>query len=137
MFRKLQRKDYYSFAPLVKHEYSSDLTRGEYNSFLNSLQDNHEIWVMYNVEDRIIASGSILFETKLNPKQCMFAHVQDILIANGHQPEKMGKEICTFLLQYAKHKGCSKTFLNCPKDYISFFEKRTVNEKNRQFVYYY
>lgn len=137
MFRLIQEKDYYSFSQMLYHNSKYVLTKHDFVSYLKSLNMDHQVWIKYDIEDRVIASGTILFQKKCIPTYSLVAHIQDIVISKSHESTEIGKELCNVLLQYAKKRGCSKVFLNSNHETIPFFENCSENKNTKQFLYYY
>ena len=137
MFRLLEEKDYLYFSQMLYHNSKHVLSKNDFVSYLKSLHMDHQVWIRFDVEDRVIAFGTILFQRVCIPTYSLVAHIQDIVVLKSHKNTEIGKELCHVLLHYAKKRGCSKTFLNSNLETIPFLENCFENKNTKQFIYYY
>ena len=137
MFRPLFHKDYVSFALMFDHVHDSVLSKDNFYNFVRKLNRNHQVWVKIDVEDRVIASATVLFETKLHPNESEVAYIHDISVSKSYDGKGIEMELCRFVLDYAKQRGCAKTFLDCDIEKIPFLSGARLNEKTSQYIFKY
>lgn len=125
--REVQADDYYAHIELYKQLSIVDqdiITYELYNNFINSLNDNHKIFVLYDVEaDHVIGSGTLLIEPKIIHNMSRVGHIEDIVIDTKYRGIGLGKFLVQFLTRFAKARGCYKIILNCADHNINFYEK--------------
>jgi glucosamine-phosphate N-acetyltransferase len=64
--------------------------------------------VVTDMEDRVIASGTVLFERKFIMGLGVVAHVQDIAVARNQKGKKMGLRVLEALVYAASEYGAYK-----------------------------
>ena len=133
-FRKLTNNDYISYLKLIKQFRTTSYTKEQFDDFISSSQ-NTDIIVMMN-ENQIIASGTILYETKLIHNISLYAHIEDIIVDNQFRKQGIGKLLIEYLVQCCKNKNCYKILLDCQKELIPFYEKNKFQENGVQMVIY-
>ena len=87
-------------------------------------------------QNQIIASGTILYETKLIHNISLYAHIEDIIVDNQFRKHGLGKLLIEYLVQYCKNKNCYKILLDCQKELIPFYEKNNFQKNGVQMVIY-
>lgn len=88
---------------------------------INSNQ-NHVIFVAI-LNDKIIGSTTLLIEPKFIHKGGLVGHIEDVVVDKDFQGQKIGQELISASLEYAKNAGCYKTILDCLDDVKGFYEK--------------
>jgi len=126
--RKLVKKDitldYFKLLQQLSiislHDYNEP-----YNTiFFNSLHDNHQIYVIEELDNKkIIGSGTIWIEPKLIRNYGKVAHLEDLVIDNEFRGLGLGKVLLEHIVQVAKDKGCYKCVLSCEPSLLTFYEK--------------
>ena len=106
--------------------------------FLRSLGKNHAIFVIEDYEtNKVVASGTILIETKLIHNNGKIGHIEDIVVDKGYRGFGLGKLMIDHLSTYAKNQGCYKCILDCSEDNILFYEKCGYKLKGVQMSSYF
>ena len=78
-----------------------------FSKFIETLNDNHLIFVIEH-ENKIIATITLLIENKLIRQMGKVAHVEDVVVDKNFNGKNIGKNILTFVCEYAKNRGCYK-----------------------------
>jgi glucosamine-phosphate N-acetyltransferase len=133
-FRKLTNNDYISYLKLIQQFRTTFYTKEQFDDFLSSLHQTDIIVMMK--ENQIIASGTILYETKLIHNISLYAHIEDIIVDNQFRKQGIGKLLIEYLVQCCKNKNCYKILLDCQKELIPFYEKNKFHENGVQMVIY-
>jgi glucosamine-phosphate N-acetyltransferase len=133
-FRKLTKNDYVSYFNLIQQFRPTSYSKEQFDKFLSSLQQT-DIIVMIH-QNKIIASGTILYETKLIHNISLYAHIEDIIVDNQFRKQGIGKLLIEYLVQCCKNKNCYKILLDCQKELIPFYEKNKFQENGVQMVIY-
>ena len=139
-FRYLQKKDYnLNYLDLLEQltKVNKELiSRNDFSNFIDNLNENHQI-IVVELDNNIIATGTILIENKLIHGISKVAHIEDIVVDKKSRGMGLGKKLISFLLNIAENKKCYKTILNCKKENIKFYEKCGLKHNGAEMVKYY
>ena len=139
-FRYLQKKDYnLQYLDLLEQltKVNKELiSRNDFSNFIDNLNENHQI-IVVELDNNIIATGTILIENKLIHGISKVAHIEDIVVDKKSRGMGLGKKLISFLLNIAENKKCYKTILNCKKENIKFYEKCGLKHNGAEMVKYY
>lgn len=133
-FRKLTNHDYDSYLHLIQQFRPTSYTEEQFKLYISSLHQTDIIVIIY--QNQIIASGTILYETKLIHNISLYAHIEDIIVDNQFRKQSIGKLLIEYLIQCCKNKNCYKILLDCQKNLIPFYEKNKFQENGIQMVIY-
>lgn len=133
-FRKLTHNDYISYLNLIQQFRPTFYSKEQFETYISSLHQT-DIIVMTN-ENQIIASGTILYETKLIHNISLYAHIEDIIVDNQFRKQGIGKLLIEYLIQCCKNKNCYKILLDCQKELIPFYKKNKFQENGVQMTIY-
>lgn len=133
-FRKLTKNDYVSYFNLIQQFRPTSYSKEQFDAFISSLYQTDIIVMIY--QNKIIASGTILYETKLIHNISIYAHIEDIIVDNQFRKQGIGKLLIEYLVQCCKNKNCYKILLDCQKELIPFYEKNKFQENGVQMVIY-
>jgi glucosamine-phosphate N-acetyltransferase len=138
MFRNLEMKDYNTnYFNLLKQLTICEKCRLEqFSEFIQNLNKNH-IVLVYEKDNRILASGTLLIEQKLIRNCGLVGHIEDIVVDKELNGKGIGKKLIEELILYAKNNGCYKIILDCRKEIIPFYEKCGFMKKEEQMVKYF
>ena len=134
IFRALTNDDYEKYLQLINQFRITNYTKEEFIYFLKE-NKKIEIWVI-EINNELIASGTILYETKLIHNISLYAHIEDIIVDNQFRKQGIGKLLIEYLVQCCKNKNCYKILLDCQKELIPFYEKNKFQENGVQMVIY-
>ena len=79
IFRTLQESDYEKYLSLINEFRKTIYNKEQFIDFLNNNKNIHIIVIEKNNE--LIASGTILYETKLIHDISLYAHIEDIIVS--------------------------------------------------------
>lgn len=109
MIRIIENSDYIKFSNLLNLNISKDV----FNLFINNLNKNRHIIIVYEKNNELIGTGTLLIEPKLTYNICYLGHIENIFVTENSRNKGIGKEIVKFLTDYAKKFGCYRIDLAC------------------------
>lgn len=119
--RKLEKNDYNSFMTLINDFRITKFNIDEFNTVLNKIQNNSEIWVI-DINNELIATGTIIYEYKFIFNLCTLAHIEDVCVKKEHRNKGLGKKLIKHMIIEAKNKNCYKVILDCSDKNCNFYE---------------
>ena len=125
MIRHINNTDYINFTKLINLNISKEL----YNLFVSNLNQNNHIIVIYEKDNEILATGSLLIETKLTYNISYLGHIENIFVNEKKRNNGIGKKIVEYLITYAKEKGCYRIDLACEENLINFYKEAGFNKQ--------
>lgn len=117
--RRLTRNDYAKYYPLIREFRETVFSEEEFQTYMDSLPSNLEIWVIEETE-RLVATLTILFEPKLIFNRCTFAHIEDVCVARDYRSKGVGSTLLQGVLNLPQVRRCRKVTLCC-SDAVSRF----------------
>ena len=140
-FRQLNSNDYNSNYIEVLSQLSfidkKSITLDQWNQFIYQLNNNHQIYVLIDSSNNIIASGTLLIENKIIHNISKVAHIEDIVTDSKFRGKGYGKIMIEYLIEKAKEHQVYKIILNCSDDNIKFYEKCGFELKSNQMAKYF
>ena len=88
IFRTLQESDYEKYLSLINEFRKTIYNKEQFIDFLNNNKNIHIIVIEKNNE--LIASGTILYETKLIHDISLYAHIEDIIVSSKYRKNGYG-----------------------------------------------
>ena len=116
--RELKKTDYEQYLNLINQFRETTFNCKEFKNALKRIKRNSEIWVV-EFDGVLVASGTIISETKFIFNISRVAHIEDIIVHKEYRKKGFGKMILDKLKQRAKETGCYKFTLCCSDDYIT------------------
>jgi glucosamine-phosphate N-acetyltransferase len=98
-------------------------------------KQSSETWVM-ELNQSLIASGTILYETKFIHNGAVYAHIEDVIVQEAHRGNGYGGILLQFLLEKTEHRHCYKVLLDCSPENKGFYTKYGLQEHGIQMVRY-
>jgi len=124
--RKLQKEDLWNgfLTSLDSLRQASNIDKKFAENIFDKINQNpdHLIAVAI-IERKIVASATLLIETKFIHKGGKVGHIEDVVVDKEHQGKGIGEKIIKFLLKHAEGLGCYKTILDCADEIKPFYEK--------------
>ena len=142
-FRNLSIEDYNSNYFDLLNQLSNSIDKNKmdfttWTNFINNLDLSHQIIVMIcKNTNKIIASGTILFETKIIHNFGIIAHIEDIVIDEEKRGFHLGLKLIKHLIDISRDKKVYKIILDCSDHNIGFYEKCGFIKKGCQMAIYY
>ncbi len=135
-FRMLSKNDYEEYFQLINEFRSTNYTKEQFIYFLEENEyKNINIWVI-EVNKEIIASGTILYETKLIHNISLYAHIEDIIVSSKYRKNGYGLILLNELVDICKKNNSYKILLDCQEELIKFYEKTGFKKNGSQMVIY-
>ena len=134
IFRTLQESDYEKYLSLINEFRKTIYNKEQFIYFLNNNKNIHIIVIEKNNE--LIASGTILYETKLIHDISLYAHIEDIIVSSKYRKNGYGAILLQELIEICKSNNCYKILLDCQDELIKFYEKVGFKKNGFQMVIY-
>tara|TARA_B110000037_G_C16954050_1_gene438106 strand:+ start:473 stop:889 length:417 start_codon:yes stop_codon:yes gene_type:complete len=134
IFRTLQESDYEKYLSLINEFRKTIYNKEQFIDFLNNNKNIHIIVIEKNNE--LIASGTILYETKLIHDISLYAHIEDIIVSSKYRKNGYGAILLQELIEICKSNNCYKILLDCQDELIKFYEKVGFKKNGFQMVIY-
>lgn len=126
MVRKLEESDYNkNLIDLLNFLYKDNsFTILEFYSVFDYINSNDNINIFVKeVDNKIVAIGTIIIEQKLIHNLGSAGYIQDIIVHKNYIGLGYSKEIVEHLKKVALDNKCYKVVLNCSNDNIKLYEK--------------
>ena len=136
IFRKLTVDDYNLFLALINDFRETIFTKEEFIENLNTILQSSEIYVVES-NNKLIATGTIMYETKFIFNICQLAHIEDVCVKKEHRGQGLGKYMLSKLVCIAKDKKCYKVTLDCADTNVSFYEKCNFEKRGNQMTVFF
>ena len=85
----------------------------------------------------IIASGTIIIETKLIRGGKSVGHIEDIVVKSTHRGKQISSDILNLLKNIAREKDCYKVTLDCNEEVKKVYNRSGFEEKGIQMAIYF
>ena len=125
MIRHIDYIDYNKFIKLINININTDT----YNLFISNLNPNRHIIVLYEKDNEVIGTGSLLIEPKLTYNISYLGHIENIFVDEKYRNKGIGKEIVEYLVNYAREKLCYRIDLACEDKLINFYNGLGFNKQ--------
>lgn len=137
-FRLIEEGDYDKgiFSLYSQLSHGRECTRQYFNSFVESLNTNHNIYVLEE-DNKIIVCATFVIESKLIRGGSRIMHIEDIVVDKYNRGRGLGLEIVKLLVEKSKTMGCYKAILNCADEYIDFYKKNGFTAKGCHMAVYH
>ena len=125
--------DYFNLLGQLSNIETDKITKKEFDLFIDSLTDDHIIKVI-KYENKIIATITILKETKILHNFRKVGHIEDVVVDNNFRGYGLGKK----LIEIAKNEciDCYKVTLYCKDHNVAFYEKCGFIRNTHQMTLY-
>ena len=132
-FRLLNSEDFAQYLELINMFRPSQFTEDQFRATVASHQrTGTEVWV-YEVNDTLLATGTILYEQKFIHNLAIYAHVEDVCVRPSHRGLGLGKRLIQHLMDVAS--TCHKINLNCADTLIPLYKSCGFERKGNQMSY--
>ena len=125
--RKLTVNDYNEFLNLISQFRDTHFSQTTFELMLNNMT-NVDIWVIEE-NNKLLATGSILYEYKFIHNISKVAHIEDICVDKDYRKNGYGKILVNHLIDESKRNGCYKVTLDCLNELENFYKSCGL-EKN-------
>jgi glucosamine-phosphate N-acetyltransferase len=128
-FRPLKSNDYELYLSLINEFRPTTFTDDQFKETLQTMEKSSVIWV-YEEGEQLLATGTIIYETKFIYNTCIYAHIEDICVRASHRRQGLGKKLVAHLIDQARH--CYKITLDCADENIKFYESCGLERRGNQ-----
>jgi len=140
IFRNLKTEDYNTnYLDLLAQLTEVNPEKIDFNSFsnfVNNLNYDHRI-IVIEINNNIVASGTLLIENKIIHGLSKVGHIEDIVVDKKLRGVGLGKDIINYLSDLANLDKCYKVILNCKESNSGFYEKCGFEKKEVEMVKYF
>ena len=119
--RKLTFDDYNTFFPLINEFRPTEFTYEQFVITLSTILKSGEIWVIEDIDGILIATATIIYESKFLWNTCVYAHIEDVCVKSNKRRNGIGKILIQHLMREAKQRNCYKITLDCSNENVSFY----------------
>jgi len=126
IIRELRKEDLWNgfLTTLDSLRQASDIDRNKAEEIFEKINSNPDhIVAIAELDGKIVGATTLLIEPKFIHKGGVVGHIEDVVVDNNFQGQKIGEKIMKYLLEFAKNRGCYKTILDCTDDVKPFYEK--------------
>jgi len=139
--RKLKYIDYdKKYFQLLKQLTSIDpnkISISDFNEFVESLNDTHMIYVIEDLENKIIIGTiTILIEKKIIHNLGIVLHIEDLVIHKDYRKRGLANKLLELVKGISKEYKVYKIILDCSNDLEFFYSKNGFEKKNIQMAIY-
>jgi len=112
---------------------ASNIDKNKAKEIFKKIDSNPDhIIAVAEFEGKIVGATTLLIESKFIHEGGLVGHIEDVVVNEKFQGQKIGEKIMKYLLELAENRGCYKTILDCTDDVKGFYEKlgfkHTANE---------
>jgi glucosamine-phosphate N-acetyltransferase len=125
MIRNITYNDYIKFINLS----NININKETFDLFVNNLNPNHHLIIVYEENNEIIGTGTLLIERKLTYNISYLGHIENIFVDKDHRNKGIGKKITTYLINHAKKNLCYRIDLACEENLINFYQNLGFDKK--------
>jgi len=136
IFRKLCENDYEKYLKLINDFRETNFSKEVFISILNKINSNNSsIWII-EINDELIATGTIIYEYKFIHNTSILAHIEDICVSKSFRGNNYGQLLVKYLIKEAKKKECYKITLYCDEKLEKFYNLNGFSKKGIQMAIY-
>ena len=128
-FRRLTIHDYLAYHELINEFRPTQFSEVQFIQVLIEIEKSGAIWV-YEEEDGLLATGTIIYEHKFIINTCVYAHIEDVCVRATHRRKGIGKRLIEHLIGEAKY--CYKITLDCADTNVPFYEACGLERRGNQ-----
>jgi len=123
MMRLLEENDRVEFLRLLNFLSPFDYLSVTQEKFAEQFQKTNNIIFVVSLDNRLVATGSILIEHKFIHSCGQIGHIEDVVVDPKYRGRGLGGIVLAGLVDYARAAGCYKVILDCSRDNLEFYEK--------------
>ena len=142
IFRKIEKSDFdKNYVQLLQYlsiVNPAEITSTKFNTFIETLCDNHTIYVLEDMDNNIIIGTiTLLIEFKIIHNMGKVAHVEDVVIDPNYRGANIGKLLVKTVSDIAHDANCYKIILDCGEHNEEFYKKCEFQRKGLQMSRYF
>jgi len=138
-FRKLQLNDFYKDYLKLLEQLSPTTSYNliQFNNIFDETNDNNTIIMVLEIDNKIMATGTLIIEQKFIKNGGKVGHIEDIVVDSSLRGKNIGKKLIEELTKIAfEEYRCYKVILDCLPTLQGFYEKCGYTFKNIQMSKY-
>lgn len=129
IIRELNNNDYEEYLKLINEFRETYFTKNKYIEILNKIKNNSNIWVIEK-DNKLISSGTIIYEDKFIHNISKIAHIEDIIVLKEYRGLGYGEKLISYLVDESKKNKCYKVILDCDESLENFYKKNNFKRNN-------
>lgn len=130
-FRPAEKTDFAEYvATLSVLTTVGNVSAAEFELLIDTWARNPTIYfprVIADENNKVVATGMIVVESKLVHGCGKVGHIEDIAVAENQRGKKLGFYLINELSKIGKAEGCYKVILDCSEHNVEFYEKCGFN----------
>ena len=134
--RILNKDDYSQYLNLINIFRETSFTKEDFITNLLKINNNSNIWVI-ELNNKLIATGTLLYEYKFIHNISKIAHIEDIWVDNNYRGKNYGKILINHLIGEAKKENCYKVTLYCKEELEKFYKSCNMEKNGIQMAIYF
>ena len=137
--KELQKDDYDNgiFILLQSLTKAPKIPRVCFDTFVTSLGDTHQVFVIRNSDEAVVAAATCLIESKLIRGGQGVAHVEDVVIHPDYRKRGLASRLLSHIVSHALKMNCYKVILNCSEANTSFYQKHKFKKVDNGMAIYF
>ena len=136
IIRELNLNDYDQYLELINQFRKTYFTKEQFIEIFNKIKNNSNIWIIEQY-DKIISSGTIIYEYKFIHNISKIAHIEDIIVYEKYRGKGYGEILIKHLINESKKNNCYKITLYCDQKLEKFYEKNNFEKRNIEMSIYF
>jgi glucosamine-phosphate N-acetyltransferase len=129
IIRELNENDYEEYLKLINEFRQTYFTKNKFIEILNKIRNNSNIWVIEK-DNKLISSGTIIYENKFIHNVSKIAHLEDIIVSKEYRGFGYGEKLISYLIEESKKNKCYKVILDCDESLEKFYKKNNFKKNN-------
>ena len=134
--REINKNDYDKYYNLINQFRKTHFDKKQFETILDIINKNSEIWII-ELNNYIIATGTIIYEYKFIHNISICAHIEDICVDENYRGKNYGSKLIQYLIDRAKEKGCYKVILDCDEKLYNFYNNCGLEKNQIQMAKYF
>ena len=126
IIRELAFDDYdHEYMNLINHFTRNpvDISKAQFYSQVKQMDPKDYIIAVIELDEVIIATGTLLIEHKVHNNLKNMGHIEDVIVNEQYQKQGLGSKLITYLIDRAKKNNCYKVVLNCNEKSVGFYQR--------------
>ncbi len=130
MISELDINDYQEYLMLMKdfRPVKTNMTKDEFTLIYNKIKNNGKIFI-YKVDNKIVASITIIEEYKFINNNGKVCHIEDVFVNEHYRNIGIASKLIKYVSTYCIKNNFYKMILNCDKDLVDYYQKFGFIEK--------
>ena len=123
MIRKITINDYDNYLLLINKFRKTYFTQEQFQNTLIKLQNNNNFIWIYEYDNKIIATSTLIIQTKFIFNISYVGMIEDVFVEENYRNLGIGKKMILYLIKEAKKYNCYKIICVCLEYNKNFYIK--------------